>query len=555
MGYILETCNCDYNKEDRGYSNTIVEEKEIPKSLIDVAIDLKNFVRQRNENVYDIYEKVQHLGNGAFGDVYKVKRKKDNEIRALKEINKSYLAGDNYNDIKNEINILKSIDHPNVLKIYEFFEDEENLYIIMEFCDAGDLFGKQEDCGTLSEFVVKFVMYQVFLAINVLHMKKIVHGDIKTENIALMRKNEEKDEKNIFKLLSEDNKLHKKILEAKNMNKLSPKTLNLLKELAKYEVKLVDFGCAKMKKKSDLNKKLSGIIGTPYYCSPEVVKNNYDFECDEWSCGVMMYILLSGFVPFDGVTEEEIFKKVLNDTPDLDIPELDGVSNCCKNLIKKLLEKNPNKRIKSHEALKHDFFTKGINIGNLLTGKETENEEILKNFAKKKSKRFGGVEKKNSKFKDAVIAYITLNFIDKGHEKKANEIYRQLSLDDENHIITKKTFQEKMKKSFNSLTQEEIDKIFDDLDDNNNEEIEYHELIKGLSDQKYLLNEKNLKEAFNFFDNDSSGDITWNEIANVIFNGKQIPENVISQFLEDIGQNDLNLKINFEEFKRIILEE
>ena len=112
-----------------------------------------------------------------------------------------------------------------------------------------------------------------------------------------------------------------------------------------------------------------------------------------------------------------------------------------------------------------------------------------------------------------------------------------------------------MKKTFKQLTQEEIDQLFKDLDFNNNEEIEYHELIKGLIDQKYLLNEKNLKEAFNFFDIDSSGDITWNEIANVIFNGKQIPENKISEFLEEIGQKDEDLAIDFEEFKRIILDE
>ena len=554
MGNVIEACGCNKGKEIK--DNSIREIKEIPKSLIDVRIDLKNFVRQRNENVYDIYEKLKHLGNGAYGDVFKVKRKKDNEIRALKEIKKSLLENVNdFNDIKNEINILKKIDHPNVLKVYEFFEDENMIYIIMEFCNEGDLFSKLEDCGTMSEFAVKYIMYQVFLAINVLHMKKVVHGDIKAENIAFMKINETIQDKNIFKILNKEKELHKEILNAENMNKLSQKALNLLKELANYEVKLVDFGCAKMKKKNDENKKLSGIIGTAYYCSPEVVKNKYDFECDEWSCGVMMYILLSGIPPFNGETEKEIFKNVLYETPDLDVPELMHVSNCCKNLILKLLEKDPNKRITSAEALNHDFFTRGINIGNLLTGKENENQIILKNFAKSKSKRFGGNEKKNSKFKDAVIAYITLNFTDKEQMKKANEIYRQLSLDDENHIITKKAFHENMKKTFDQLTQEEIEQLFNDLDDNNNEEIEYHELIKGLSDQKYLLNEKNLKEAFNFFDNDSSGDISWNEIANVIFGGKYIPENIITQFLEDIGQKDLNLKINFQEFKRIMLDE
>ena len=128
MGNILQQCNCEKTKDVEEQSND--QKKEIPKSLIDIAIDLKNFVRQRNENVYDIYDKLEHLGTGAYGDVYKVKRKKDNEIRALKEIKKSLLIeGNNFDEIKNEINILKEIDHPNVLKIYEFFEDKKkNLY-------------------------------------------------------------------------------------------------------------------------------------------------------------------------------------------------------------------------------------------------------------------------------------------------------------------------------------------------------------------------------------------------------------------------------------------
>ena len=557
MGNILQQCNCEKTKDVEEQSND--QKKEIPKSLIDIAIDLKNFVRQRNENVYDIYDKLEHLGTGAYGDVYKVKRKKDNEIRALKEIKKSLLIeGNNFDEIKNEINILKEIDHPNVLKIYEFFEDKKKIYIIMEFCDEGDLFQKAEDCGVMSEFAVKYIMYQVFLAINVLHLKKVVHGDIKLDNIAFMKKkeiNENNKKKDIFKIFNKEKDLNKEILEANNMDELSEKSLNLLNELSKYEVKLVDFGCAKMKKKNDINEKLSGIIGTAYYCSPEVVKNKYDLDCDEWSCGVVMYILLSGYAPFEGNTEEEIFEKVLNKEPNLNIKELKHISSSCKNLILKLLDKDPNKRIKSADALNDEFFTKGINIGNLLAGMEDENEEILKNFAKKKSKRFGGSDKKCSKFKKAVISYITLNFVDKEQENKANEIYRQLSLEDEKHIITKKSFHESMKKSFGQLTQEEIDKLFNDLDDNNNEEIEYHELIKGLTEQKYLLNDQNLKEAFNFFDIDSNGEITWNEIANVIFEGKQIPENIVSQFLEEIGQTDENLAINFEEFKRIILDE
>ena len=559
MGYIIEGCDCIKREELNESKEADYNQYQPLNSITDVKINLKDFVRQRNENYLDVYDKLELLGQGAFGDVYKVRRKNDKEIRALKEVKKNSLI---VSELKNEINILKEIDHPNIMTIYEFFEDENYLYIVMEYCNSGDLSNKMDDYGLLSEFILKYVMYQVFLAINCLHMKKVVHGDIKRENIAFIKKKELKEnnekkrkEKDIFKLFNEEKEIQKELLEAKDINQLSDKAKMLLIELSKYEIKIVDFGCAKMKKENKKDKKLSGIIGTAFYCSPEVVENNYDYECDEWSCGVLMYILLTGIPPFDGDTEEDIFKKVLNEEPNLDIPQLKYVSKSCKSLIMKLLEKNPNKRIKCSEVLKDEFFNNGIHIGDLLVGKKEENDEILKSLVKRRSLRFGGTEKKESKFKAAVISYITLNFVEKTEEKKANEIYRQLSLEDEKHIITKKSFKESMKNIFENITQEEIENLFDDLDDNNDEEIEYHELIKGLSDKKKLLTDKNLREAFNFFDNDSSGEITWNEIANVIFNGKNIPENVISEFLEEIGQNDVNISINYDEFKRIILNE
>ena len=559
MGVIIKGCDCIKKEELTELIETDCNQKQPLNSITDVKINLKDFVRQRNENFLDVYDKLEILGQGSFGDVYKVRRKNDKEIRALKEIKKKSLK---VSELKNEINILKKIDHPNIMSIYEFFEDENYLYIVMEYCNSGDLSNKMDDYGLLCEFILKYVMYQVFLAINCLHMKKVVHGDIKRENIAFIKKKElkqnnvyKKKEKDVFELFNEEKEVQKELLEANNINKLSEKAKMLLIELSKYEIKLVDFGCAKMKKENKKDKKLSGIIGTAFYCSPEVVKNNYDYDCDEWSCGVLMYILLSGIPPFDGDTEEDIFKKILNEKPNLDIPQLKHVSESCKSLISKLLEKDPNKRIKCSEVLKDEFFKNGIFIGDLLVGKKEENDEILKTFIKNKSERFGGTEKKDSKFKTAVIAYITLNFVGKTEKKKANEIYRQLSLGDEKHIISKKSFNESMKNLFDEITQEEVEKLFNDLDDNNNEEIEFHELIKGLCDQKKILTDKNLREAFNFFDNDSSGEITWNEIANVIFNGKSIPENVISEFLEEIGQNDVNISINYDEFKRIILNE
>ena len=174
-----------------GGNNYFIEETVTsnPKSIIDIKVSAGNFVVQRdNSNVYDIYEKLQFLGEGAFGSVFKVKRKKGGPkeiIRALKEISKEKILLDDENseEIRNEISVLKSLDHPNIMKIYEFYEDKEKMYLITEFC-GGDTASIQDKYGVFPEFLVKYIMYQLFMAVSFFHSYKIVHTDIKRENVS-----------------------------------------------------------------------------------------------------------------------------------------------------------------------------------------------------------------------------------------------------------------------------------------------------------------------------------------------------------------------------------
>ena len=115
-----------------------------PKTVIDIKLSSKDFIVQRTNNVYDIYEKICSLGKGAYGSVYKVSRKNSGTrliIRALKEISKESMNvnPENEEEIRNKIEILKNIDHPNIMKIFEFFEDDKNIYLINEFCGGGDI--------------------------------------------------------------------------------------------------------------------------------------------------------------------------------------------------------------------------------------------------------------------------------------------------------------------------------------------------------------------------------------------------------------------------------
>ena len=527
----------------------------IPKAVIDLKVSSKNFIIQRTKNVFDIYDKVCLLGKGAFGSVYKVSRKNSGTrliIRALKEISKESMnvKPENEEEIRNEIEVLKNIDHPNIMKIFEFFEDEKNIYLINEFCGGGDIAHIHDKYGLFPEFFLKYIMFQVFLAISFLHSNKVVHGDIKRENIAFVYegKNKEKEEYDeLFNRIFKDKEIQYELSYSPGTDNLSENAQNLLKEICNFEMKILDFGSAKMKKK--VKEKLSGITGTVFYCSPEIVKDRYDFECDEWACGVMMYILLTGYPPFLGDNEEEVFQNILNNEINLNTPELKNVSESCKDLINKLLNKDYKERIKAEEALKHDFFSTGINVSNLLKGKFKENTEILKKFFINECKK---KDKKTSKFRNMVIAYIALNFSDPNEEKKARQIFMEISGGSKHYLITKDTFVSRMELIFKGLTKEEIETLYYSIDENSTGNIEYEELIRALSNKEKLLCEKNLKEAFSFFDKDNSGYISWNEIAEIIYPEGQIPKDIIKEFLKEIGQRDENMKIDFYEFKKIL---
>ena len=552
----INKCSKDDKDDVPGNPQYFIEEtpSSFPQSIIDLKVNTGNFIVQREgSKVYDVYEKLQFLGEGSFGSVYKVKRKNSGQreiIRALKEISKEKMClnEENSEEIRNEISVLKSLDHPNIMKIYEFYEDKENMYLITEFC-GGDAANIQDKYGVLPEFLVKYIMYQVFMAVAFFHANKIVHTDIKRENIAFFYRDEKKDKKEVedfLKKFFEDKEITEELCDASGLENLSEDALKVAKELSNFDVKILDFGSAKKRNRN----KLSGITGTVYYCSPEIVNDKYDFECDEWACGVMMYILLVNEPPFQGESEEEIFSKILKDEPNLDINPLKDISDNCKDLIKKLLEKDAKKRIKAREALKHPFFTSGINIGNLFKGKYKENTEILKTLYKRKTQEIQ--DKKGSKFKDMVIAYITLHFSEKEEEKKARKIFMEMAGGDNHFLIRKDTFVHRMGTIYKNESKEKIEELFDNIDENKSGNIEYEELVRALSDKNQLLNDKNLREAFDFFDKDKSGSISWNEIAEIIEPDGSIPKQIMKDFMNEIGQKDENKEITFEEFKSIL---
>jgi calcium-dependent protein kinase len=161
------------------------------------------------------------------------------------------------------------MDHPNIIKLFEIFEDKKYYYIITEFLTGGELFEKITDEEFYSDFTEKDaanLMEQVFTGINYCHSKSIVHRDLKPENVLL--------ENNV------------------SSTDLGGKT--------KFKVKIIDFGTSQQ---FDKGTKMTERYGTPYYIAPEVLKKSYSEKCDIWSLGVILYILLVGYPPFNGAED------------------------------------------------------------------------------------------------------------------------------------------------------------------------------------------------------------------------------------------------------------
>ena len=563
MGTLIETCHIKYcsseKEEGDDESNNDKEEdnklEEIqysryvpfaPKTKIEFPVKLKNLFKQRNTNPWKYYKELEIIGKGSFGIVKKVCLINHEEtIRAMKIIPHSNIIQDeNGRQLVDEIDILKNLEHPNIIKIYECFDDNENVYIISEYCDEGDLLGKMEEMHSMNEIVVKFLMGQILNAISYLHSNRVFHGDIKLENVML---NKATNEGNSFSRINKDLQKNKslqndinKSFNSKVFKKL--KSFNYIKDMYDYEVKLIDFGCCKyLGKKEGPPPILSGIVGTCIYCSPEVIDDLYDEKSDEWSCGVLMYILLCGVPPFVGDTEEEIYEQIKKGKYSFDRPEFKNVSENCKKLIKKLLEPNSKKRIKASKALHEPFFNENYNPSAIT--QDVKKEDIEKLLT---------VEKLPSKFHELIEAYLCFNFMDKEEEKNLRKLFRYFDFNEENRLI-KDDFEKAFKDNNIEYTEEDLDKIMDTLDSDGNNSIEYQEFLRGMCDKEALHSDKNLKKVFEAIDEDSKGYINVQDIKNFIFKNKEIEDQKFKDYLKTIGMN-LNSKLKYEQFVDIIRE-
>ncbi|CAD8135671.1 unnamed protein product [Paramecium pentaurelia] len=264
-------------------------------------------------NYKDIYTNIKVLGKGTFAKVFLGHKIINKSKFAVKTFQKSALI-DKKNTQRqgliNEINILRSCDHPNIIKLYEIYESEDYIYLVMELLQGGELFDIILETPFFLESKIALIMFKIFDALEYLHTKNIMHRDIKLENILLKDKSEN------------------------------------------FDLKIADFGLASYTESELLIKR----CGTPGYVAPEILDDQkYNEKVDVFSAGIILYILLTGQAPFYGNSLDDVIEK--NRVCQINFQGL-KISQDAQDLLYKTLEPNPKNRISSLEALSHPFISR-----------------------------------------------------------------------------------------------------------------------------------------------------------------------------------------------------
>ena len=495
-----------HRKEKR--STTLMENSKILQKLLDAEMSMpisqESLVVQQQGKPSEKYIRGKKIGRGTFGSVYESKNIIFNNKVAMKVIPKDYYMDNEL--IKNEIDILKKLSHPNIVRIYEFFETKNCFYLVNEFCPEGELYNYINN-STLNEQQLSVIFYQVFSGLNYLHQNNIIHRDFKPENILISKK--EKD---------------------------------LLDDEEYFWIKIIDFGTAKIFKN---NQNEDSIVGSPYYIAPEVLNKDYNEKCDTWSIGVILYMFLVGKPPFNGADNCEIINSIKTKNYDENNPKLLTHSEEVRDLISHLLERDTNKRFSAKEALNHKWFKK-FNARRLFGNfKEQDIQPYIDNLFNYTC---------SSKIQQLVIAFLVHNLPLTESSNNIIKLYRYFNTSGDCGLTKEELINGLSKYREKEQVNEKVDNLFLLLDGDKNGYIECEEFLRACIDKKEVLNDEYLKYAFKFLDKENKGLLNAQQINSAFLAGEnKLFEAAIDKVINDLDQDNDGM-INFEEFKQLMLK-
>jgi calcium-dependent protein kinase len=421
--------------------------------------------RLEDDYVFDTPPKV--LGSGYNGSVHLARDKRTNTKVAVKAFKLHGVNREKKEELESECEIFLTMDHPHVARLLDCYESEDQLNLVMECMEGGELFQRVTERKRFTEKDAAEAAHQMLLAVNYIHTHNIVHRDIKLENFLYEKKGGD-------------------------------------------HLKLIDFGFSKI---WEPNTKMALSCGTLAYVAPEVLDKSYTSKCDLWSLGVVIFILLVGYMPFAGSERHQV-EMIKQAKCTFRKEPWSKVSTQASEFVGKLLVVDPEKRLSAEQALKSEWI-----MGKAQIPEESIDQECLNNLMS-----FGQA----SVFRRACMSVMawSLTAEDRAQVRKAF-----LELDTDNRgAITLPEFRKVLQDKFH-IDDEQIKVAFAALDTSHTDEIHYSDFLAAMVSSRIQVHDEVLAQTFRRFDTDNSGFITaanLKELLGETFEG-EMTDNLISE--------------------------
>ncbi|KAL1562481.1 Calcium-dependent protein kinase 15 [Salvia divinorum] len=449
-------------------------------------LEPNNILGKPFEDLKSKYSVGKELGRGQFGVTYMCTEIATGQSYACKSILKRKLASKtDKQDMKREVDIMQHLSgQHNIVEFKGAFEDRQSVHLIMEVCRGGELFDSIIAQGHYSERAASDLCRQILNVVQNCHFMGVMHRDLKPENFLLSSKDD------------------------------------------KATLKATDFGLSVF---IEEGKVYRDIVGSAYYVAPEVLWRSYGKEIDVWSAGVILYILLSGVPPFWAETEKGIFDAILNEEVDFDSQPWPSISNSAKDLVRKMLNKDPKRRITSAQVLEHPWI------------KGQASDKPIDSAVLSRMKQFRAM----NKLKKLALKVIAQSLSEE-EIKGLKAMFTNMDTDNSG-TITYEELKTGLARLGSKLSETEVQQLMEAADVDGNGTIDYIEFITATMHRHKLERDEHLFKAFQFFDKDDSGYITMDELETAMKEHGMGEGATIKEIISEVD-TDNDGKINYEEF-------
>jgi calcium-dependent protein kinase len=406
------------------------------------------------------YEFQETIGVGGFAVTKKCLHKPTGQVRAAKILLKSKLSSHLITEKhkRRELQALRALAHPSILRCFDLLEDDSRFYLITEYCaGGGELYDMILKRTKFTESDAAEIVLQVLSSLVYCHARKVIHRDLKPENIFLVDKQ------------------------------------------GSFDLKVADFGSSAFLR---VQNKVTGAFGSAYYLAPEVVELSYNELCDVWSLGIILYILLTGCPPYPGKDEDEVMNNIRLSPFDINSAPTAGISADALDLLRRMLDPSPATRVSAEEAIRHSWITRNKKSGDsgALVGSLTS----LKSF------------NASNKLKDSVMTFLASQVTSQQDLKQLKASFQTIDKNGDGTLSRAELIEQYSRTFSVEAARAYVDDILNAVDADQSGTIDYTEFIKACSNKERLLSMKNLEYAFRTFDSDGNGTITSYEIKELL---------------------------------------